>query len=291
MESLKEVFRNSWAKLVIALKRFENSTLFEQIMRRYEALSPSEQNKVRQTLKIVSLLFFGFLVLGGPLMILSKVKKIKTLERLEAEAFIFQSEYEAKNKGYTPPSGWTPLSASTADDLTSSFNEYLMKIVIPEVYGTLIASGDKLNLTLREISIRQATKILFQLEALYPKLKATNFSARPNAQKSDILDINASFEFNSAAANQFAQGSKGSQNYPDDADFNSSAGPRGSGPGDSFSGGRGDENSMENPNVSGGYIPPSPSGESFDEFVPPEMPDDMPTPPGPPGFEGGVDSE
>ena len=292
MESLKELSKNFWAKIVLALKNFENSTIFEQLMRRYEALTPNEQSNIRKALNFVGIAIFGFLVLGGPLMLLSKVKKIKTLEKLEADAFIFQAEYEAKNKGYTPPAGWAPLNADSANNLASSFNEYLMKIGVPEVYGSLLSNGDKLNLMLQEISIRQATRILFQLEALYPKLKATKFIARPNPRKTDILDIEASFEFNPAIGSQFAQGPGNSHAYPD-ADGSDSSATRGSGPGKSFAsgGGSGDGAGGGSGNTSGDFIPPPPGGENFDEFVPPEMPDDMPPPPPPPGFEGGGESE
>lgn len=293
MESLKELSKNFWAKIVLVLKNFENSTIFEQLMRRYEALTPNEQSNIRKALNFVGIVIFGFLVLGGPLMLLSKVKKIKTLEKLEADAFIFQAEYEAKNKGYTPPAGWAPLSSNSANDLASSFNEYLMKIGVPEVYGSLLSNGDKLNLMLQEISIRQATRILFQLEALYPKLKATKFMARPNPRKTDILDIEASFEFNPAIGSQFAQGTGNSQAYPDVDGSDSTAETRGSGPGKTFAagGGSGDGAGGGSGNTSGDFIPPPPGGENFDEFVPPEMPDDMPPPPPPPGFEGGGESE
>ena len=291
MESLKEFFKNIWAKIVVVLKRFENSTFFEQIMRRYESLTPTEQTNVRKVLSFILFCFFAFLVLGGPLMILSKVKKIKALEKLEADAFIFQAEYESKNKGYTPPSGWTPVSAGSPSDLSYSFNEYLLKMGVPEMYGTLVSNGLDLNLTLREISLRQATKILFQLEAFYPKLKTTYFSARPNSLKPDVLDIEARFEFNTAAGGQFAQDTSNSQNYPDEEGGNSPGRSEKTTPGESFSGGRRDDNFGDNSNVSGGYVPPPPGGENFDEYVPPEMPDDIPPPPPPPGFEGGGDSE
>lgn len=286
MESVKEFLKNTWSKIVLVLKRFENSPFFEQILRRYEALTPREQSHVRKTFKFLGIGVFAFILLSGPLTLLSKMKKIKTLEKLETDAFLFQAEYESKNKGYSPPAGWMPMSSSSASDLADSFNEYLARIGVPETCGTLVSLGETLNLTLKEISIKQATRILFQLEALYPRVKTSKFVWRPNSVDSKILDIEASFEFNSAAA-QFAQGSNDSQNYRETLDMNT---PSNSGAGNSpMSNYPSGDDMMNSPGSD--FIPPPPGAENFDEFVPPDMPDDiMPgPPPPPPGFEGGGD--
>lgn len=283
MENLKEILKNTWAKIVLLLQRFENSSFFEQMVRSFEALTPREQNNLRKSFKFLGIGVLAFLILSGPLSLLSKIKKIKTLEKLEADAFMFQTEYESKNKGYSAPVGWMPISANSAADLTENFNTYLARIGVPESCGTLISNGENLNLTLKEISIKQATRILFQLEALYPKVKTTKFVSRPNSTNREIIDIEASFEFNSSAGNQFAQGPAGSQDYPDE-ETNSPADLRNEAPPPSFPNGEEASNSFPQGDD---FIPPPPGGENFDEFVPPEMPDDIPPPPPPPGFEGG----
>ena len=287
MEKINEILKNIWAKIVLSLKNFENSTLFEQIVRRYEALTPKEQNNFRKTFKFLGIGIFTFLVLSGPLTLLSKIKKIKTLEKLEGDAFMFQTEYESKNKGYSAPVGWMPLSANSAEDLTDNFNTYLARIGVPESCGTLVSSGENLNLTLKEISIKQATRILFQLEALYPKVKTTKFVSRPNSTNREIIDIEASFEFNSTAGSQFAQGSSPTEGSPEEETNSPSVIRNGGSPSTVY---RSDEPSNNVPQA-GDFIPPPPGGEGFDEYVPPEMPDDIPPPPPPPGFEGGGDSE
>ncbi len=282
MESLKEILKNTWAKIVLNLKRFENSTFFEQMVRQYEALTTREQSHVRRAFKYLGIGIFAFILFSGPLTLLSKMKKIKTLEKLETDAFLFQAEYESKNKGYSPPAGWMPISASSASDLAESFNEYLAKIGVPETCGTLVSLGETLNLTLKEISIKQATRILFQLEALYPRVKTSKFVWRPNSVDPKILDIEASFEFNSAAANQFAQGSNDAL---DEREMLNRGSPLPPGAGNSatpnFPGG---DDMVSSPGSD--FIPPPPGAENFDEFVPPDMPDDIPPPPPPPGFEG-----
>jgi hypothetical protein len=283
MESLKEILKNTWARIVLALKRFENSSLFEQIIRRYEALTPREQSNVRKCFKFLGIGIFTFLVLSGPLSLLSRMKAIKTLEKLEADAFIFHAEYESKNKGYAAPIGWMPLSASSAADLVESFNNHLAKIGVPENCGTLISNGENLNLTLKEISIRQATRILFQLEALYPKVKTTKFVSRPNSNNREILDIEASFEFNSAIGNQFAEESNQDQIYPGDEKSPSTESGDGEKPPTFPS-----SDEVSNNFPQGSDFIPAP-GDTIDEFVPPEMPDDISPPPPPPGFEGGGD--
>jgi hypothetical protein len=283
MEKLKEILKNTWVKIVLLLQRFENSSFFEQMVRSFEALTPREQNNLRKSFKFLGIIILAFLILSGPLSLISKIKKIKTLEKLEADAFMFHAEYESKNKGYTPPVGWMPISANSAADLTENFNTYLARIGVPESCGTLILNGENLNLTLKEISLKQATRILFQLEALYPKIKTTKFISHPNSNNREILNIEASFEFNSAVGSQFAQGSMGSQGYPDE-ETNSPADSRDEARPPSFSSGEEASNSFPQGDD---FIPPPPGGENFDEFIPPEMPDDIPPPPPPPGFEGG----
>lgn len=286
MDKLKEILQNVWLKVVSALKNFENSAIFERIMRRYESLSPNGQSAFKGVLKIVVMLVLAFMILGGPFMLLSKLNEIQQLEKLEGEALTFKAEYEAATRGYEPPMGWRPLAAASADELSRAFNEYLPGIGVPEEFGTLMANGDTLNLTLREISIRQATNIIFQLEGLYPKVKTQTLKVRPNAGQRDILDMEATFKFNAAFANQFSGMSPPPDMGPSEDDF----APSGDLPPPPSNNRR---NTPNLPDTSGGddinneYIPPPPppSGGDYDELAPPELPDDLPPPPPPPGFE------
>jgi hypothetical protein len=177
------------------------------------------------------------------------------------------------------------MRATSADELASAFNEYLPNIGVPEEFGTLVAAGETLTLTLREISVRQATNILFQLEGFYPKLKTQTLKIRPNAGQRDILDMDATFKFNPAFANQFSQMDSGTNDEPSEETFS----PENMPPPPS-------NNRRNSPNLpdfgsDGGDIqneyipPPPPSGAEYDELAPPDLPDDLPPPPPPPGFE------
>jgi hypothetical protein len=286
VDRLREIFRSLWGKIEAALKNFENSSLFERIMRRYESMSPRGQGLFKWILKTGVLMVIAFLIVGGPLILLSKLARIKQLEKLESSALVFQAEYDSLTKGYTPPVGWRPLDAGSAAQLASAFNEYLPGIGVPEEFGTLVATGDTLNLTLREISIRQATNIIFQLEALYPKLKATALTARPNAGRRDIMDMEATFKFNPAFANQFSGAAPGGYDQGE-AEEQIVHGPSGkTPPGKGGTGGKGTAPHNGGSDFQSDYVPPPPPpGGEYDDLAPPDIPDDLPPPPPPPGFE------
>ncbi|MEZ4816250.1 MAG: hypothetical protein R3A80_13775, partial [Bdellovibrionota bacterium] len=124
MDRFKELLQSLWLKVVAALQNFENSPLFERIMRRYESMTPVGQNAFKSLTKLGALVIIALMILGGPFLLLSKLNDIKNLENLESEAASFQAEYEAQTKGFTPPSGWRPLNANSAQDLSAAFNEY-----------------------------------------------------------------------------------------------------------------------------------------------------------------------
>lgn len=219
MDKIKEIFQSIWLKIVSALKNFENSSAFEHLMRRYESMSPSGQKTFMGILKLSALTTIAFMILGGPFMLLTKLNSIQKLEQLENEAIVFKADYEAQTKGFEAPIGWRNMPASSASELANIFNEYLPSIGVPEEFGTLVATGETLTLTLREISIRQATNILFQLEGFYPKLKNQTLKIRPNAGQRDILDMDATFKFNPAFANQFSRADSGMNDEHSEENF------------------------------------------------------------------------
>jgi len=289
MDKLKEALQSLWLKIAGALKNFEDSPLFERIMRRYESLSPNGQSVFKGLVKIFAFMVIAFMILGGPFMLLSKLNDIQTLEALEGEATAYQAEYEAQTRGFTPPVGWRPLAGNSADSIAAAFNEYLPSIGVPEEFGTLVANGDSLKLVLKEVSIRQTTNIVFQLEGLYPKVQTQTLKIRPNAGQRDIVDVDATFKFNPAFANQMSGAVPSMDNQDlDSPDEGSFAPPPPPSPSPST---RNSPNLPNNSVVDGGesndYIPPPPPppGGDYEEFAPPDLPDDLPPPPPPPGFE------
>lgn len=288
MDQLKEALQNIWLKIVGALKNFEDSPIFERIMRRYESLSPSGQSVFKGLTKIFALMIIAFMILGGPFMLLSKLNDIQTLEALEGEATTYQAEYEAQTKGFTPPVGWRPLAGNSADSIAAAFNEYLPGIGVPEEFGTLVASGETLKLILKEISIRQATNIIFQLEGLYPKVQTQTLKIRPNAGQRDIIDVDATFKFNPAFANQISGALPSGNQDLDSPEEGFAPPPPPSPPPSSRNTPNLPSNSGASNDDSNEYIPPPPPpppGGDYEEFAPPELPDDLPPPPPPPGFE------
>jgi len=284
MDRLKEVLHNIWIKIVELLKNFENSSLFERIMRRYESMTPRGQNGFKLVLKLAACVFVGFIILGGPFMLLSKINRIRDLESLEGKALLFQSEFEAQTRGYNPPDGWRPMGASSANELASTLNDYLPGIGVPEEFGVMQANGDNLTLTLKEISIRQATGIMFQLEGLYPRVRTQSFEAKPNAGQRDIIDMNATFQFNPAFAGQVsALPGKGTadEDIVDEIPPANIRNPKKSGTTGTNTNG---QPVSPNSPTGGDFVPPPPAGD-FDEMAPPEIPEDLPPPPPPPGFE------
>jgi hypothetical protein len=284
MDKLKEIFQSIWLKIEGLCKNFEDSPLFERIMRRYESLSPNGQGIFKGLVKVSALLVVAFMILGGPFLLLSKLSDIQNLEELESEAATFQSEFEAQTRGFTPPSGWRPLAADSATSLATAFNEYLPSIGVPEEFGTLLANGDTLKLVLKEISIRQATNILFQLEGLYPKVQAQVISVRPNLGQRDILDLDATFKFNAAFANQISAVAPDTQGTMNEENLGP---PPTSIPAPPRNTPNLPNGNADNPDFQNEYIPPPPPppGGDYDEFAPPDLPDDLPPPPPPPGFE------
>lgn len=286
MEKLNELFQNIWLKIVGALKNFEDSSLFERLTRRYESLSPNGQKIFKGLTKITALLVIAFMILGGPFMLLSKLNDIQSLEDLESEATLFQAEYEAQTKGFNPPTGWRPIPSDSAGSLAAAFNEYLPGIGVPEEFGSLVANGDNLKLILKEISVRQATNILFQLEGLYPKVQTQTLNIRPNVGQRDILDLDATFKFNPAFANQFSATTPISPDQLEDLGPPPSM-PSPPSPNRNTPNLPNNNTDSENTDFQNEYIPPPPPapGGDYDEFTPPDLPDDLPPPPPPPGFE------
>ena len=285
MDRLRELLRNIWMRIVAALKNFENSATFERIMRKYESLSRKNQNLVGLLLQALGIMALAVLILGGPFLLLFNIQTLHTLEHLEADAQAFQAEVDSRTKGFSPPSGLKAMPSSSAGELAENFNEYLLTTGVPEQYGTLVAMENKLNLTLKEISIRQATNILFQLEGLFPKVRGLSFNARPNTSNPQILDVEGTFEFNPAYVNQFAGGSTVPMTEPESepsaqpTSRSNVGGPTRSAPTEG--------NNPNDPNFQNDYVPTAPPPGDFEEFSPPDIPDDLPPPPPPTDFGSG----
>lgn len=294
MDRIKELFATLWMKFVAALKSFEDSSLFERIMRKYESLTPGRQHLVKLLFTASVYICAALIVLGPAFMLLSKAYKLKTLERLEMDALSFQADYEARTRGYATPAGWKPFSSNSANEIVSNFNEYLLSNGVPEELGVASANDDTIQLSLRDISIRQARTILFQLEALYPKVKSESLDVHVDPASPDRVEMNATFQFNPAFANQFAEAAGPGDAMPSEESFEDIPPPTSGGtnarnpryPSNPVPVNPGENPTGDFNSGTGDYIPPPPppSGD-YEEFTPPDIPDDIPPPPPPPGFE------
>lgn len=286
LDRLRDILSNILSRIVGALKSFEESSSFERGLRRYEALPPKRQQIVLNSMKIILMVLLAVIIVGPPFLLLSKIHSIRTLEQLEGSVIQFQNELETRLQGFAPPHGWKPLASNSSETLAAAFNEYMPSIGIPEDYGTMTASENSLNLKAHEISIRQAAHVLFELEGLFPKLQCTSWTVRVSANHADLVDVDGSFAFNPAFANQMAEG--------DDVD---STGPAPDAPEEVLpptqqnpaqKNGTGKATSAPNDaaGYKGEYIPPNlPNSNDFEDFTPPEIPEELPPPPPPPGFE------
>lgn len=192
LEKLRGFFKN-----LITL--IEESSLFERAVMKYEGLDPQQQRWVRMGGFAGSLILIVGLVCGPLLYVVWAKNQIASYRTLLEDLRMYQAESQVVHQGPSLPSTWKPMGASSAAEAKTSLENYMNQIGLPSDTYQLDTAGGELSLDIKELSIKQALSLIYQLDGWHPVvvLRDLNVSVNPTAK--DLLVLTASLQFRGGA--------------------------------------------------------------------------------------------
>lgn len=174
------------------VNRFENSGLFEKLALSYE----SQDKNIQKIIKVVGISVLSLLVLlllGYPLITLYK-SKTAIQETRELISLVKELNYLDRIE-YLPspsPRGHKRLSVKSPEDLMSSFRNFLGNhIGVAKVSYNLRSSGKDVFLNISELTIRQAYRLVFQIDGWHSNVMFKNLDLKAHPKESDLLQLSA----------------------------------------------------------------------------------------------------
>jgi hypothetical protein len=156
-----------------ALSKIENSSQYEQLLNKYEALTPEQQKYIRLGSRLSFIVLMLYLV-TSPLMSLFQHKSVLTQQRtLLAEMKTFNMALETRPRPAPPPRDWQDLPANTSTEANNSLRSYISSIGFPAgSYQILLSSNGHIQIDFPEINLRQVQALVHQVDGWYPTLQS-----------------------------------------------------------------------------------------------------------------------
>ena len=174
------------------IDRLENSALFEKIAISYESQDKNVQQIIKYT-GIAALSLVALFILGYPVYSLYKNKtSISETRELIAMAKELNHLDRIEYLPAPPPRGHKHLSTASAEELMTSFKTYLGNhIGVAKVSYNLRASGKDIFLNISELTIRQAYRLLFQIDGWHSDVIFKNVDLKVHPKEKDLLQMSA----------------------------------------------------------------------------------------------------
>ena len=195
MEQLKALR----AQVVALLHQLEDSMLFEKAVTWFENLEPRAQRWITGLGKV-----FALVILATP--ILWTLNTVRSLHSEQAQYLSlldemrrFNSDVEVVHQPPPRPAGWQNMNAGSADELQTSIAQYLGMIGISGDAYEISPSGAGILVKINELTIKQATSILFQMDGFFPRVTTPRVTLQRHPESKDLLTLEIEVAFRGGA--------------------------------------------------------------------------------------------
>lgn len=277
MSALSNSFRQTGDRLRLALveltKRIEESAFYERLLNEYEALELRQQKWIRASLVIlVGLVAFGVFVL--PILgVVSEKNRLSTTRHLIGEMRAYQDQAAVIHQAAPRPTGFQPLPAATAAEFEDSLKQFLGSVGLGGDDIEITPSNNGLKVEIPELSIRQATTILFQIDGWFPAVRNDRSKMKVNAANKDLLSMSMNLRFvgGSASGDEGPAMDEPSGDTPANGVSAGSGLPARTGGTTNYR----SDGTAGGGNAYPGMTPPAPSDDFETELPPPSFEEDM----------------
>ena len=268
MNTLQTYWAHFQTWLLATLTKIEESSLFERITLRFEALDPRHQKRVRTAGSLATLFILALLIVMPIVSVIRAKADLANSRMLISDMQSFNADYSVIHKPAPRPAGWQFLSALNLDEAENSLNQFTASIGAPQDATKLERSGNGFTLSITGISLRQVVAIVFQIDGWYPVFKMPKFHVKVSGESRDTLDLEATLTYDSAAAvaSNSAGGASSASNYSRDDESGGGGGPSRAGNGMAGS------SDFAPPPTPGGNTGGGGAGDDFSGDLPPPPP-------------------
>ena len=280
MSQLQQLWERVRGALLDLVRGIEESAAFERLLSEYDALEPRQQKWLRAMAVLLVLGGFVVIVALPVVNVFRTQRNLNDLRALVAEMRHYQDQKAVIRKPAPPPLGFQNLPANSPAEAEESLKAFLASIGLE---GDALTTGDNggWRLVVPELSVRQATTLLFQIDAWTPRLTTENVQVTVHPANKELLTLNADLRYGAMAMNGGfpglpTGGNRGGNGYPPAGEYPANEGGHpGSGGGTMIR----DESMGEDPNgAANGFpaMPPPDAPSNFQsELPPPEFEEDM----------------
>ena len=284
MDQIKEALTKALNQIRSWIHMLEESPYYEKLLSKYDAIEPVQRKRLNVLLMVTGAVL-GLYVFFYPLIqVVSLKSELSDYRTILYEMENINANYKpAAKKTFTPPPGWQNLPAENAEEFATSVDQYLAQIgVIPEL-AKIDRQGSDTNIDFKEITLKQAVSLMFQLEGWYPGVRIIKSKVSTHPNSKELLQMQVAFRYSGnggagAADSSSFGGGEGFDNPPsvDDSGGDFTPPPPPVAPTTSFGG----QDQSFNPGMNGDEFdvpppPPPPAIEDFGADMPPPMEEDL----------------
>jgi len=199
-----------WEKFILALNtlvsKIEESALFERIVLKIESLEPRQQKAWRLGGFLAGVFVFLGIFLLPLFMVLREKWELSETRDMVNELQSFNSENSVVKRPAPRPQGWQGMPAANITEIESSLEQFSETIGVPPDFIDLKATppGD-LSINIKELSLRQAVAIIFQVDGWHPGLDFESLRVSVNPDAKDLLSLNARLRYDESQISQDAR--------------------------------------------------------------------------------------
>lgn len=286
MSSLMNTLRELGARLQLlileAVKRIEESALFERLVAEYDSLEVRQQKWIRASIVLLVFALFALLFTLPFAGVVSQKNTIAQNRALVSEMRAFQEQIAVVRQPAPRPLGFQQLPVSNPSEFEDSLKQFTGSLGLGgDVTEITSTGGGAWRMRISELSIRQAAAVIFQLDGWAPGIQHEKLRLAVNPDNKELLEMESEIRFISAPAGSAPAGGS-IYDTPLESGGGSRAGggtaPRAAAngqPGGGVTIAPPDAPNIRPRGLPGKTTPGAPGFDDFDDLPPPSFEEDM----------------
>ncbi len=196
MNNLKMYFDRFVTGLMTVLSKIEESALFEKLVLKFEALEPRQQRGWRIGGILAGAIVIGSIVLLPVYLVLRQKMELSNTRDLVNELHSFNNENSVVKRPAPRPQGWQAMPGTNLKEMESTLEQYSETLGIPPDFISLKSNPPgEINIAIKELSLRQAVAIIFQIDGWHAGLDFDSLKVSVNRQSKDLLTLDAKLRY------------------------------------------------------------------------------------------------
>ncbi len=202
------------------VQRIEESSAWEHLMNRFEALDPTQKRQLRGVGLALGLAL-PTLALVYPLTVVFGEKSRQAAMRdLIEDMREFNLERAVERRAAPAPSGFQNLPIGSASEAEESISQYFSQIGITPEIAEVKSTGGGFSVDIKELTVRQLVALTYQMDGWYPALIADSVKIAVHESDKTLLTLQATYRYLPENAGKIGQGlprmSGAAPSYDDD---------------------------------------------------------------------------